>query len=489
MENKRSDSRNGLPLLALAVIIVVAILLRFVNLYKVPGWWPDEGVMLNIATNLSHWRMQMFSFIYPMNPHPPLFFLLGTVFIKFFGSSILTLRTLSAVLGTLTVIITFFTGRKLKDNTTGLLAAALVAVTPAIILTSRLALSYELLSFLYSLTLLLALIWSNKKDDRILILASLCAGFCVVTSYIGLVAIAFLLIFVAALAWRKIALALAYSLIPVALYVVIILFIDRDAFVHDILYMFSRPENAIGTGEIVQSFRKLIRGFPFLALGAVGYFFTKQKLGLFALFFVILIASAEFKTRGLWWYMMTFMPILCLGLGSLLSELLSKRDLPRVTGIFLATFVFIFGFWQSTRNVFVNKNFALEEEKNFSPSDFPKLEEAVNYINQNTTTNDMVLSSAHLSWMLHAKASDPILSYVSHNKSTTNFPDDMEKTGRFVYNPDYTKAKYLLEDKFMRGWFPGQPGIKEGVMDPIKRDWKLVFDSNEFKIYLNPKLN
>jgi len=489
LQNKRFGFGIELTLLALGLIVVVAAILRFVNLSTTPGWWPDEGVMLNIATNLSHGKMQMFSFTYPMNPHPPLFFLLGVPFIKIFGSSILSLRILSALLGTASTIIAFLIGRKMKNDLAGLLSALLVAVTPAIILTSRIALSYELLSTLYLLTLLLVLVWDQKKRDVMLVLASVVAGLCTITSYGGVVAIVFLLVFVAFRNWRKLPICLVFSPLPAVIYIAVMLALDRNAFLHDIKYMLIRPESQIGAMQILQSFKSLVIGFPVLMIGLIGFFFAKRKTGIFVLGFALLIALIEFKTRGYWWYMMTFLPIMTLGLSIFIAEVIFKVRIFRILGIIIATMTIVISLYQSLETTLVNKSFGLIEERIFSPEDLEKLKLVTNFVNDNTTGEDTVLSSAHISWMLHALPSDPILSYVSHNKSTTNFPDDMQKTGRFVYDPDFKRAKYHLEDKFMRNWFPGQPGIEENVLRPIHDNWDIIFDFGEFKLYANPELN
>lgn len=478
------------PVFALVAILVLAAVLRLANLASVPGWWPDEGVMLNIATNLSHGKMQMFSFTYPMNPHPPLFFLLAVPFIKIFGSSILTTRLISALLGTITVFVVYEIGKKIKDSLAGIVAALLVACLPSVILTSRIGLSYELLAALYALTLLLTISWDQKKHYKTLIAASVLASLCAITSYSGIVAIIFIIGFVAIRSWRRLPFAIVFCFLLPVLYVLSMLILSRDPFLHDLRYMFARPETQIGIRQVAGSFSRLWSNFPILILGLLGLIFTKKKVGIYVLGFLLLITLIEFKTRGYWWYMMTFLPLMPLGIACLVSESVSRKKIPLTIAIaFVAVYLIATSLWQSEKKIFIAKTFGLEEEKNFSPSDGAKLRSAVQYINAHTTDDDMVVSSAHISWMLKAKPSDPVLSYVSGDRSTINFPDDMASTGRFVYDPNFQKAKYYLEDKFMRGWFPDQPNIKQNVTEIVHSTWTLIMDLGEFKIYQNPEVS
>lgn len=476
--------KNRLPLI---LILILGFVFRVVNLRTVPGWWPDEGVMLNIATNLLHGKLQMFAFTYPMNPHPPIFFITAIPFIKILGANILAVRSVGAITGSVSIILVYIIAKELGGKVTGTMAALLAATFPTILLTSRIGLSYELLSMLFLLNLTLLIFWSKNKNLNYLIMASIIAGLCSVTSYVGIAAIVFTLTFVCLNDWRKLIHAAIYCVLPFLLYLTIFICIDKQAFVHDILYLFTRPESSNGSKQLVESYKKLFLASPFMISMAIGFFLSKNRLGVLTLLYILIISLLEFTTRGYWWCMLSFMPLVVIGPAVTLGFLIEQQKYWRVAAVLI--FVMIFGIFtfDSYKKIFIDKTFHLVEEKIFAPKSQEKLEFAVNYINQNTNATDMVISSPHISWMIHAKPTDPILSYVSHDRATTNFPDDMNSTGRFVYNPDYNNAKYYLEDNFMTNWFDHQPFIKESVLDPIRNSWIMVMDNGEFKVYENPK--
>jgi mannosyltransferase len=75
---------------------------------------------------------------------PPLYYLLAWLWSKLFGAGEVGLRSLSAVLGTLTVPAAYLAGRRLGSARAGLIAAALVALNPYLFWYSQEARSYAL---------------------------------------------------------------------------------------------------------------------------------------------------------------------------------------------------------------------------------------------------------------------------------------------------------------------------------------------------------
>ncbi len=86
--------------------------------------------------------------------NPPLYYVLAWGWAKLFGTGEVGLRSLSALFGAATVPLAYPIGRELASRRAGLLATAIVAVSPMLIWYSQEARSYVLLVFFGALSLL-----------------------------------------------------------------------------------------------------------------------------------------------------------------------------------------------------------------------------------------------------------------------------------------------------------------------------------------------
>jgi hypothetical protein len=118
--------------------------LRFATL-GLQSYWSDEAVTVDLLRR-SLGRMLV------ALPHsertPPLYYALAWLWSRAFGTGEVGLRSLSALVGTLTVPLAYAIGRRLAGERAGLLAAALTAVSPILVWYSQEARSYSLLVFL-----------------------------------------------------------------------------------------------------------------------------------------------------------------------------------------------------------------------------------------------------------------------------------------------------------------------------------------------------
>src|ERR687888_59573 len=78
---------------------------------------------------------------------PPLYYLLAWLWSKLFGTGEVGLRSLSALIGTLTVPAAYLAAREVSSRRAGLIAAALVAFNPYLVWYSQEARSYALFVF------------------------------------------------------------------------------------------------------------------------------------------------------------------------------------------------------------------------------------------------------------------------------------------------------------------------------------------------------
>jgi 4-amino-4-deoxy-L-arabinose transferase-like glycosyltransferase len=94
-------------------------------------------------------------------------------------------RVLTAVFGTLTVLVVYYLGRQIRNRRTGLLAALLLAVNYLHVIHSHYATFDVMVGFWASLTLLFSELLRTQQKPRWYLLAGLCAGLAGATKYNG----------------------------------------------------------------------------------------------------------------------------------------------------------------------------------------------------------------------------------------------------------------------------------------------------------------
>ncbi len=145
----------------LAVLIAILLLAGGLRLARLGnrGLSIDEAFSISLAS-LDPGRIVAGT---AADQHPPLYYLLLHGWMELVGQSLLAARALSALVGWLTVPLVYLAGRRLAPAI-GLLAAGLLAVSPAHIWYSQDTRMYALLVFLGTLSTWLA--WRWWTDDR-----------------------------------------------------------------------------------------------------------------------------------------------------------------------------------------------------------------------------------------------------------------------------------------------------------------------------------
>src|SRR3954449_10868490 len=138
------------PGLVLALIAVAGAALRFATL-STQSFWLDEAIAINSA------RLDlggMTDSLARTGGTPPFYFLLLDGWMRVFGDSEAAVRSLSAVIGTATIVVAFEIGRRLATARAGLVLAALAAFNPLLVWFSQEARPYMLLVLLSGLSFL-----------------------------------------------------------------------------------------------------------------------------------------------------------------------------------------------------------------------------------------------------------------------------------------------------------------------------------------------
>jgi 4-amino-4-deoxy-L-arabinose transferase-like glycosyltransferase len=104
-------------------LVLAALGLRLIRLTFQPLWW-DEGWSLYFATADVRTLLQLTA----VDIHPPLYYLILRLWIQIFGSGVVSVRLLSVLIGTATVLLLYPVGKRLLREKGSLPAAALAAV-------------------------------------------------------------------------------------------------------------------------------------------------------------------------------------------------------------------------------------------------------------------------------------------------------------------------------------------------------------------------
>jgi mannosyltransferase len=134
----------------LAGVVAVGAWLRFATL-SAQSYWFDEA---QAAHELHLSFGSMLNSMVVRETNPPLYFVLGWLWARVFGTGEVGLRSLSALAGTAVIPIAYLCGRELVSRRAGLMAAALAALSPFMIWYSQEAREYMLLALLCGASLL-----------------------------------------------------------------------------------------------------------------------------------------------------------------------------------------------------------------------------------------------------------------------------------------------------------------------------------------------
>lgn len=147
--------------MVLIVLIVISLFIRLIALNQ--SFWLDEAINVNNAASLS---LKSLIFEYSLGDfHPPLYHVILKIWILAFGSSEISVRLPSVILGVATVLITYLMGKKLFDNKTAHIVATLISTSPLHIYYSQEARMYMLAAFLATCSVYFFI--SILKRDRL----------------------------------------------------------------------------------------------------------------------------------------------------------------------------------------------------------------------------------------------------------------------------------------------------------------------------------
>jgi len=171
----------------LFLIILLGIGLRFYNL-SAESLWTDEMVSL-MHTQRSN-DLEIIDSVTNMELMPPGYFLILDRWINYFGNSEFSLRFLSVLFDSLSILLVFLIATKLFNKKIGLISAFLLATTMLQIVYAQEARPYSLFGFLVLLsTYLLILAFDNKIKYKKTLLFVLYSIFVTLSLYVNYMAL------------------------------------------------------------------------------------------------------------------------------------------------------------------------------------------------------------------------------------------------------------------------------------------------------------
>lgn len=159
----------------LTLIILLGFILRIIGLAKDGGLWFDGLWTWHIAKET--FPFGILHKLMTEDFHFPLYYFLLHFWMKIFGDGDFVLRGLSYIFGVLAIPASYFAGKELNNEKTGLLTAALVAVSSFCIYYSQEVRFYSLMSLLVFLSiyfLLKVIKQSNLINSVLLVISNLC---------------------------------------------------------------------------------------------------------------------------------------------------------------------------------------------------------------------------------------------------------------------------------------------------------------------------
>jgi len=180
-----TPTRTG-ALWVLAFLTALGAAMRFASL-DVQSFHHDE--VITVVRILPGSLGDVMHAVKSSESNPPLYYVLAWGWVKAFGSDEVGLRSLTALFGTATVPLAYCIGTELAHRRAGLIAAALVAVSPMLIWYSQEARSYALLVFFCAVSLLFFARALRTRSGRDLALWALASALALGSHYFAFFAV------------------------------------------------------------------------------------------------------------------------------------------------------------------------------------------------------------------------------------------------------------------------------------------------------------
>jgi Dolichyl-phosphate-mannose-protein mannosyltransferase len=478
-------------IIALLSILALASYLRLVNVANTPGWYTDEGTHLDIAQHLMRGQIQYLAIGQStlLVGKLPLFDAILTGLLHITGGGMGTLRTLTGVLGVISVGLLYWVVRRTQDNQDAylpLLSALMLAIYPQAVLYSRFGFSYNLLAPLVLLTVLGLWGYLGAPEASVarrgwLALAALAIGIGTVSDLWMFCMVIPMALVVSIRRWRDLAWSLPLLLLPFGLYVAVMLAQIPQVFIFDLHYTLSRLSQLSPAAQLTTlgvNYTTLIAQDTWIALALVGLLMLRparlQRLSLLLFLFPIAVLGRTVALYSLsFYYMIPLLPFVGLGMASVI-----RLGVPYAWQVIRSGLLAAFKAWGITKDDRHHKFisivarlilFLLAATPFLTSSiltanlvrdgfhtqidpfllDPASARQAAQFVNARTGPGDLVIASPGLAWLLSASAADFQMSIAFTGQETPHLPANLP-ADRFAFDPRYTQARFVIVDNLWR---------------------------------------
>ena len=302
------------------------------------------------------WRGNPYRIVSPWFDHPPLFGLIvGFACVvggapTMFDCALGYMRLPSILFGTLSTILVYLLGSRFYNKGIGILSEMIYATVPVIVITNRLAVAENMLTFLLLLAIYSTLRYTEENQTKYLAIALICASIAVLTKLAGISVTIITIVILVAHNYRKESVYVILSgVIAILVYLLYGLLLDWNLFVavhntqgerftlhykffFDILTLGSSITYTWVDGWIIWSW---------FALLYTSIKENKQILSLSAgIYIIIIILSSGFFAY--YWYLFPLFPFFCIACGKYVNDLIDFPNLIFFFIFFISAWWFIF---------------------------------------------------------------------------------------------------------------------------------------------------
>lgn len=493
----KENNLHWLEYPVLLLLLGLAAYLRLTHLENNPAWFADEGVHLDIARHLSDGKIQFMAVTgsHLLFARLPLFELLLSTCVSIFNYDLLTLRSLTASLGVLTVVILWWVTRNLsQDRILALLAAGVLAIYPQAILYSRFGFSYNLIA-----PFVLLMLWglSNYWDEPTLkwgVVAGVAVGIGTISDIVMFVFLLPLLGMIGYRCWRHLPGIVFLTFMPFAAYSIFMLATAPDYFVFDAQYTFNRVSLPLAQQmtNFSYNYTLLLTQEAWFFAALVGLFLIPSlRVSLFLFLWMVLAVGRVAALYGLnFYYLIPLMPLIALGVASLIrvGGAYILTQFRNGIGLLLVILLIIAPIWMILDQNFQNMRGRWSTQIDDFLIDGKSARAVAVFIHQCTEKEDRVIVSPAIGWLIERNITDfPMGAATLEGNEISVWGEITLPKARFHHDPRYTQAKYVVVDNLWLHW--GVQNV-EGVAAMLKEveTWPMVFQSGEIRVYENPAI-
>jgi len=320
---------------------------------KKPVAW--TGLPVYPEGQLIIWRGNRYRIVSPWFDHPPLFALIiGFASIvggapTMFDCALEYMRLPPIIFGTLSTVLVYLLGSQFYKKSIGIIAAMFYATVPVIVITNRLAVAENMLTFLLLLAIYSTLRYTETIETKYLWIVLICAPIAILTKLIGLSVTIIVVIILISHNYRKESVYIFLSgIFGIIIYLMYGFSLDWNLFVavntaqgerftiHYKLFFDILTRGSSITYSWIDGW--VIFGWISLAYSTIKD--KKQILSIGAgIYLITVIFSSGFFAY--YWYVFPLFPFLCIACGKYINDLMEHPNLVLFFIFFISAWLLI----------------------------------------------------------------------------------------------------------------------------------------------------